>query len=386
MALPAGQFMFPEALRAAGYFTALAGKNHMGPAVEAAFDEITLPAGPGGEQKWVEQLRTRPRDKPFFMWFASNDAHRNWQTTPEDPHYDPADAVVPPYLVDGPLTRKDLADYYHEISRLDRFIGKVRAELERQGVAENTYIIFTADNGRPFPRCKTRLYDSGTKTPFIVWRPGTIKPARTEAMISVIDLAPTVLELAGVKVDPRVQGVSFAGVLAKPQAAGRDYAFAEHNWHVGQAHGRSVRNGKWLYIRNAYPEIRSECVESGPQFPAGQELWDAHAAGKLNADQGDVFLQPRPAEELYDVESDPDQLRNLAADPEHGATLARLRAKLDQWTMETGDTVPTKPTLGVPVVGQGQGMNPEFQRGEIPGAAKDASSINAPGPVRDDAS
>ena len=382
MNLPAGQFMFPKALRDAGYFTVLAGKNHMGPAVDAAFDEITTPAGPGGEGKWVKHLQERPRDKPFFMWFASTDAHRDWQESDADATYQPEEVRVPPFLIDGPQTRADLAAYYHEISRLDRFIGKVRAELARQGVAENTYIIFTADNGRPFPRCKTRLYDSGTKTPFIVWRPGTIKPARTEAMISVIDLAPTLLELAGVQVDPRVQGVNFAEVLAKPQAAGRDYAFAEHNWHVGQAHERSVRTGKWLYIRNAYPEIRSECVESGPQYPAGKELWEAHAAGTLTADQGDIFLEPRPTEELYDMKADPHQLRNLAADPQHGATLARLRAKLAAWTMETGDTVPTKPTLGVPVVGRGQGMNPEFQRGEIPGAATNASEVNAPGPVR----
>ena len=215
-----------------------------------------------------------------------------------------------------------------------------------------------------------------------MWRPGTIKPARTEAMISVIDLAPTLLELAEVKIDPRVQGVSFAEVLAKPQAAGRDYAFAEHNWHVGQAHERSVRNGRWLYIRNAYPEVRSECVESGPMYPAGKELWDAHAAGTLNANQGDIFLAPRPAEELYDVKADPDQLHNLAADSHHAATLTALRQRLDEWTAETGDTVPTKPTAGVPVVGRGQGMEPDFKRGEIPGAAKDASAINAPGPIR----
>ena len=386
MPLPAGQFMFPEALRDAGYFTVLAGKNHMGRAVDAAFNEITAGTGPGKERDWVQRLRERPQDKPFFMWFASMDAHRDWQTTREDPLYDPAEVVVPPFLVDGPLTRKDLANYYHEISRLDRFIGKVRAEVERQGVADNTYIIFTADNGRPFPRCKTRLYDSGTKTPFIVWRPGTVKPARSESLVSVIDIAPTVLELAGAPIDPRVQGVSLAPVLAKPRAAVRDYAFAEHNRHVGQAHERSVRHGRWLYIRNAFPEVRSECVESGPRYPAGEELWEAHDAGTLTADQGDVFLQPRPAEELYDVTADPHQLHNLAADSQHAGTLAELRQRLDEWTVETGDTVPANPTAGVPVVGRGQGTRPDFKRGEIPGAAKDASAINAPGPVRDEAS
>lgn len=390
MPLPADQFMFPRALRDAGYFTVLSGKNHLGPHVAAAFDQITPGRGPGKEGDWVKHLRERPQDKPFFMWFASYDAHRGWQTTEQDPVYDPAETIVPPFLVDGPQTREDFAAYYHEISRLDRFVGKVVDELKRQGIAENTYIIFTADNGRPFPRCKTRLYDSGVKTPFIVWRPRTIRPGRTESLASVIDIAPTVLQLAGVAIDSRVQGVSLAPVFAKPQAMVRDYAFSEHNWHVGQAHERSVRDGRWLYIRNAYPALQSLCVESGPAEPAGRELWMGYAAGTLKPEQGDVFLQPRPAEELYDVEADPHQLHNLLAAPhkqvspqqkdERKATLAKLRGLLDQWTAETGDTVPTNPTPGVNVVGRGQGMGKEFQHRELPGAARNAQEINAPGP------
>lgn len=387
MPLPAGQFMFPQALREAGYFTVLAGKNHMGPAVDAAFDEITPPAGPGGEQRWVKHLRNRPKDKPFFMWFASTDAHRDWQATDADPKYEPADAVVPPFLIDGPETREDLANYYHEISRLDRFIGDVIRELEKQGVAENTYVIFTADNGRPFPRCKTRLYDSGVRTPFIVWRPGTIKPGPTESIISVIDLAPTILELADVTIDPRMQGVGIQPILADPQATVRDYALSEHNWHVGQAHERSIRDGRWLYIRNAYPALQSLSVESGPQEPAGRELWMAYAEGRLKPEQGDVFLQPRPAEELYNVAADPHQLRNLLANRDdasaHEAERTRLRGLLDRWTEETGDTVPTDPTPGVAVVGRGQGMRPEFRHHELPGETKQASDLNAPGPIRD---
>ncbi|QDT71102.1 sulfatase family protein [Lacipirellula limnantheis] len=384
--LPAGQFMFPQALRAAGYFTVLSGKNHLGPNIFTAFDQISPGRGPGKEGDWVRQLRERPQDKPFFMWLASTDAHRPWQTSEQDPVYDPASAVVPPFLVDGPQTREDLAAYYHEISRLDRFVGKVVDELQRQGIAENTYVIFTADNGRPFPRCKTRLYDSGVKTPLIVWRPGTIKPGRTGALASVIDLAPTILQLAGLPIDPRVQGVSLEPLLANPQATVRDVAFSEHNWHVGQAHERSVRDGRWLYIRNAYPALQSLCVESGPQEPAGRELWMVYAAGTLKPEQGDVFLQPRPAEELYDVEADPHQLRNLLgkseATEEMAAVHARLQQALDQWVAETGDAVPTNPTPGANVVGRGQGMGREFRHRELPGESRNASSLNAPGPIR----
>jgi len=382
MPLPAGHFLFPQALRAAGYYTVLAGKNHMGPEVRPAFDQVTDPVGPGGEREWVQHLRERPKDKPFFMWFASTDAHRDWQSTKLDPHYDPAQVVVPPYLFDGPQTRQDLADHLHEISRLDRFVGNVRKELERQGVAENTYVIFTADNGRPFPRCKTRLYDSGTKPPFIVWRPGRIKPARASSLVSVIDIAPTILELAGVTADKRLQGVSFAPVLADPQATVRDYAFAEHNWHVGQAHERSVREGDWLYIRNAFPELQSLCAESGPVFPAGKELWEAHDAGKLNADQQDVFLKPRPTEELYQVQDDPHQFHNLAADPQHAEKVARLRSVLNRWVDETGDSVQKRATPGVELGGGRQHLAPTFHRGDMPGVDRHAIGVNGRGPVR----
>jgi arylsulfatase len=182
--------------------------------------------------------------------------------------------------------------------------------------------------------------------------------------------------------------VSFAPILTDPTATTRDYAFSEHNWHVGQAHERSVRNGRWLYIRNSYPELRNECVESGPMYPAGKELWDAQAAGELNADQRDVFLQPRPTEELYDVAADPHQLRNLATarpSKEHSEAILRLRRALDRWVEETGDTVPMNRTPSAPVVGRGQGMGQHFEHGELPGAARQAETINAAGPIREGA-
>jgi arylsulfatase len=383
MPLSADQYMFPKALREAGYYTVLAGKNHMGPAIETAFDKVTPPVGPGGERQWVRHLRERPQDKPFFMWFASTDAHRDWQPTPKlDPTYDPANVHVPPYLVDGPVTRQDLANHYHEISRLDRFVGRVREELARQGLAESAYVIFSADNGRPFPRCKPRLYDCGTKNPFIVCRPGTIEPARTESLVSALDLAPTLLELAGVAIDERVQGVSFAPILRDPKATVRDYAFAEHNWHVAAAHERSVRHGKWLYIRNNLPNVLNMAAESGPVFPAGKELHEAHAAGKTTAAQNNPFLKPAPREELYDTEADPHQLENLADDAEHAATLEELRRVLERWSDETGDSVPEHPTPSVALFGARQHLEPTFKRGPMPGEDRNAMHATAPGPIR----
>jgi len=377
--LPLDQVTFPGLLRAAGYHTVLSGKNHMGD-VKRAFEVIARGGGPGGEGDWVDLLRDRPRDKPFFMWFASNDAHRQWQYNDEAPRYDPDDVEPPPFLYDGPDTRKDLADYYHEVSRTDFHAGKLREELERQGIADNTWFVYCSDNGRPFPRCKTRVLDSGIKTPLIVWAPGRVKPARTESLVSSVDFAATFLDLAGVDKSPTVQGVSIAPILRDPAATIRDYVFAEHNWHVFQAHERMVRQGDWVYIRNAWPERLNMCVESGPQYPAGEELWNAEAEGKLAPRQRDVFLRPRHAEELFNVADDPNQFNNLAGDPKYAGRLAALRMVLDRWIDETGDSVQDNPT------GDRQDVRgtelPGFKRGEFPGADRGAASVTRPGPVR----
>lgn len=383
--LPADQFRFPAALTAAGYYTVRSGKHH-GEQSNDSFAVTEAGKGPGQMGTWVELLRDRPRNQPFFFWLASTDAHRGWSKSEGIPKYNPADVVVPPYLVDGAATRKDLADYYHEVSRTDDMVGQLMAELERQGVIENTYFIYCADNGRPFPRCKTFLFDDGIKTPLIVSRPGTVKPARTISLVSSIDFAPTILELAALEIDQRVQGVSFGPILDDQIATTRDVVFAEHNWHVFQNHERMVRSGEFAYIRNAWPERQVLCSETTATFPAGIELWDAHEAGSLNAVQLRLFDLPQPAEQLFDLTSDPDQTNNLAASPQHVTKLQEMRELLDRWDAETGDSIPANPSTdrynttrykeGVPP------SNPDFHVGEFPGASQNATSNNHPGPIR----
>ena len=379
--LPKGQVLFPKLLRDAGYYSVLSGKHHMGNVANAGFDKVSKGKGPGKEQDWVDLLKARPKDKPFFCWYASSDAHRKWTIDGDAPKYKPEDVVIPPYLVDGPATREDLTGYYHEVSRVDFFVGEVVKELKRQGVVENTVVLFVADNGRPFPRCKTRLYDSGIKTPFILSWPGHVKPAVSDSIVSVIDIGATFLELAGVKKDPRIQGVSFAKVLDHPEAVTRDVAFAEHNWHVYKNHERMVRTGEWLYIRNNFRDQRNLCKEAF-MGGAGEDLWAAQKAGKLAAAQENVFLNPCPAEELYRVTDDPHQLRNLAGETEHEAVLERLRKMLDRWTEETGDTVPENPTPDRDKRPGEEEKPKKFKRGAFPGAGRDAANVNRPGPVR----
>jgi len=377
--LPDNQVMFPELLRKAGYYTVLSGKNHMGPATERAFDTIDWGGGPGGEQFWIDHLRDRPADKPFFFWLASYDAHRPWQIDSTAPVIDPENVWVPPMLYDGPQTHQDLANYYHEVSRTDYYLGLIMEELERQGIAGNTYVIYMSDNGRPFPRAKTRVYDSGMKTPFIVWSPGNVKKAKCSSLVSSIDIAPTFFELAGVQPDKHFQGVSFAELLSDPSGKTRDYVFAEHNWHVFRAHERMLRKGDLMYIRNAYPDKMNMCVESAPVFPAGVELWEAYEEGMTVPEQEDIFMVPRPREELYNVSTDPYQFHNLAGDPEYATDLNECSNLLDVWTEATGDNVPDNPTPDREDVHRVK--NPEFSVREMPGEKYGADTITRSGPV-----
>ncbi len=379
MPLPESQVTFIQQLRDAGYHTILSGKNHMGDATKLGFQEVSGGPSPSGSGDWVELLKNRPADRPFFAWFASHDAHHGWDKDPSLRPYDPDDVQVPPYMADGPKTRRDMASYASEVSRTDDFTGKLIAELERQGIAGNTYFVYAADNGRPFPRCKTRMYDSGVKTPLLVWSPGNLKPARTRALASAIDLAPTFLELAGVKPAPSVQGVSLVPVIKDPKASVRDYAFSERNWHVYSAHERAVRHGEWLYIRNNRPERPALSAESkAGSYPAAAEYWEYAKEGKLLPWQQDVTIAPRPKVELYHTQADPHQIMNLAGKPEFAAIESKLAGVLDQWSKETADSIPQNPTpdrqKGDPQAGI---------RGEIPGASTNATSINLPGPVRE---
>ena len=167
---------------------------------------------------------------------------------------------IPPYFADTPETRQDMASYYNEIGRFDYYVGKVRAELEKQSVLDNTVIIVMTDNGRPFPRCKTRVYDSGMKTPFIVFWPKGIrsKGSQTESLISAIDIAPTILELAGINPPVEYQGKSFVPVLKNPSEEIRTAIFSEHNWHDYEAHERMIRTKDYFYVLNARP-ILTNC-------------------------------------------------------------------------------------------------------------------------------
>ncbi|MBD3266468.1 sulfatase-like hydrolase/transferase [bacterium] len=342
--LPANQVVFAGLLKEAGYYTASAGKWHLGNAAKKNFDTIHMGGGPSGCEHWERTLQERPKDKPFFLWLAAIDPHRGYQENAISNPHKPEDAVVPPFLPDNEATRKDLALYYDEIARMDSYIGKVLDELEKQGEADNTFVLFMSDNGRPFPRCKTLTYDSGVKTPFIVRFPKQTQ-AGTEcgSLVSSIDIAPTILELAGLKRSPTFQGKSFAKMLANTNTETRKYIFAEHNWHDYKAHERTARSKKYLYLHNAFPELPHTPPADAVRSMTYQRMIELHEEGKLNRAQSHCFIQPRPAEELYDVQKDPYMLHNLAQDPAYKEALDEMRVVYQTWKQETNDKVPENP-------------------------------------------
>ncbi|MCB1205686.1 MAG: sulfatase-like hydrolase/transferase, partial [Verrucomicrobiae bacterium] len=211
-------------LREAGYHTALAGKNHMTwkappEGKQAPAEPWTrtygtgVPGNSGGHGHWIEALEDAPSDHPFFFWFAALDAHRPWDGTREwneeayGPKHDPARVILPPALVDTPETREDFASYLNEVTRFDHFVGKVTDWLGEHGKEGNTWIIVIADNGRPFPRAKTRLIDDGMQTYFLAAGPGvTHRGSVSDSLISVVDIAPTFATLAGIEPSATFQG------------------------------------------------------------------------------------------------------------------------------------------------------------------------------------
>ena len=342
---PDNMLAFTEVLRNNGYYTAQAGKFHMGNYARRGFDQVNENGklnGDGGEELWIRLLQERPPGRPFFMWFASYDAHRPWGPNNRSGTNDPSVTNPPFYLPDGEKTRQDLAKYYDEISRLDEYVGLIAGELERQKVLENTVIIFMADNGRPFPHSKTWVNDRGLKTPFIIsWPEGiSAKSGKCEALVSSVDLAPTILEISSSEIPVSFQGRSFIKLIAKPDATFRNYVFAEHNWHDYEAHERMVRTKDYLFILNSrtgFPNLGPADVLSGDTY---REMMDLRDIGALTPRQSGIFIFPRPAEELFDNKADPDQMTNIASDPVHRETLVQLRNVLDEWMKETGDNIP----------------------------------------------
>lgn len=344
-----------QVLQRAGYYTVQSGKWHIGGLYHWSnpsghfkqfFDsaEKVNVKHDGGAYRWVELLKNRPADKPFFCWFATFDAHR-WSSKAPAVH-GRDDVRVPPYLPAVTAkkydTRTDLAGYYDKIARADQAVGAVVEELKAQGVLENTLIIVLADNGRGFGRGKLHIHDSGVRVPFIAYWQGGIRDGgrASDGLVSSIDLAPTFLELAGGSVEGTTfQGRSLVPLFENQQGyEHRDAVFTERNHHLWEAHERGARTKDFLYIKNRRPHLQRR----GSNEEDDYSYWIAKdQLGIEGMDEAHAwYFRACPPEELFDVKNDPDMLHNLVDSPSHQQTLSMMRGTLKAWEAQTGDTAP----------------------------------------------
>ncbi len=332
MPLPPDQRFVSSYLKEAGYTTGHMLKTHYGENGNNQFDWY------GSSVNEFDSFLDLADDTPFFLWVGFRDAHRPYSQGSIDQPHSEEDAVVPPFLADTPETRADLALYYDEIARMDSQIGAMVRELKNRDRFDDTLIVFFADNGAPFPRAKGSLYDSGIKTPLIFCWPSQIRSGTTfSGLTSVIDLAPTLLDIAGSPSPGDFQGQSLLPILQDPSRPGRLNVFSQRNWHNCDHHMRSVRTKRFKLIRNAYldePFGNPSDVSSSPSWNA---LLALREAGELTATQSQLFEYPRPQFELYDLEADPWESQNLAGQSEYQEVLSQLEGALDQWSQSTGD-------------------------------------------------
>lgn len=349
--LPAKFKVYPEILEGSGYSVGFTRKG-WGPGQNG--DRARNAAGKN-YKTFTEFLKTVPADKPFCFWFGSHDPHRPYKVGQgEAAGMNPKDVVVPPYLPDTLAVRGDICDYYFAVQRFDTDVDSILKEIQAAGRLQNTVVIMTGDNGWPFPRCKTNLYDSGCNLPLAVSWPGVVKPGQVcNELISFLDYAPTMLEIAGEKPLPEMNGKSFLPLLQGKPYVPNEQVYFERERHANVRKGdlsypvRAIRTRDYLYIRNLRPDLwpagdPEKWVAVGPygDIDGGPSKDEVIKTEKLPGDESRFYkwsCAKRPAEELYDLKKDPDQFSNVADKAEYANAKAKLRATHDAWLKETGD-------------------------------------------------
>lgn len=342
----------PALLKQAGYRTCSIGKVHVQPAELYPFDHFANEGIAGGRNavRMAENAEAFIREsgsQPFFVYFCPTDPHRaqrgfaNEATYPgvAPVKFKPAEVPVPDFLPDRPEVRQELAEYYESIARIDQGVGRLMQALRETGHLEDTLVVFLSDNGPPFPGAKTNLYDAGTRLPLVIRAPDQKQRGVTsEALVSWTDITPTIVEYAGAKPPSYpLHGKSLLGILESTRPAGRDEIYQSHTFHEVTMYYpmRAIRTRKYRYILNVAHPL---------PFPFAMDLFDS-AAWQGVLERGDTqyggrtvaaYVQ-RPRDELYDLESDPQETVNLAQRPEHKALVAEMQQKLKSWQTETND-------------------------------------------------
>ncbi|MFG0296539.1 MAG: sulfatase-like hydrolase/transferase [Maioricimonas sp. JB045] len=328
--------MYPQILRQAGYYCTNNSKEDY---------NLAKPDGVWDESSRNAHWKNRRPGQPFFAIFNHTISHESQlRKRPHTPVHDPDGVRVPAYHPDTPEVRQDWAQYYDKLTEMDRLVGRNLKELEEAGLADDTIVMYYGDHGSGMPRNKRWPYSSGLRVPLIVHIPEKFAHLRpddyqaggdTERLVSFVDLAPTLLSLAGIEPPEWMQGHAFAGIHeAEPQP----YLYGFRG-RMDERYDlvRSVGNGRYVYLRHYMPHrIYGQYIKYMFQTPTTQVWHQGFEDGTLTPEQA-LFWQEKPVEELYDLQTDPDEVRNLVGSAEHREILDELRKAHRDWVFRIRD-------------------------------------------------
>lgn len=328
--MPAGHQMFPQLLREAGYYCSNNSKEDY---------NLAKPEGVWDASSAKAHWRNRKPGQPFFAVFNLLITHESQiRAQPHTLIHDPAKVVVPPYMPDTPEVRHDWAQHFDNLTTMDGQAAEILKALEEDGLAQDTIVFFFADHGTGMPRSKRWPMNSGLQVPFVTYFPekyqavapfGYRPGAHSDQLIGFIDLAPTVLRLAGVTPPAYMQGSAFAGV-GKPAPRAYNFGFrGRMDERIDLT--RSITDGRYVYIRQFMPHLPyGQHIGYMFEMPTTRVWHEMFEAGKLNERQS-VFWKPKAHEELYDLQTDPWEIRNLAEDSDHIVTKTLMKRALTGW-------------------------------------------------------
>ncbi len=321
---------YPHYLREAGYYCTNPGKTDYNYETD-------------DKSHWDEgSYHDRRQGQPFFHIVNITKSHESSIHEQRPTRHDPQKVTLPPYHPDTPQIRQNWAQYYDSVEDMDKEVGKILHELEKDGLAENTIVFYFADHGGVLCRSKRFLYDSGTHVPMMIRFPKKYRHlapgepgSRNDRLVSFVDLAPTLLSLAGINIPEHMQGEAFLG---DGQKGPRSYVYLFRD-RMDERYDmmRAVRDKKYKYIRNYFPHrIYGQHLEYLWKAAATRSWEEEYLAGRCNKVQS-IFWGKKSPEELYDITSDPWEVNNLAEDPQYRDVLERMREENLKWTREIGD-------------------------------------------------
>ena len=351
---------YPDLMQKAGYVTGVSGKGWGPGRPETQGRDLC-----GKRFKNFRQfLSQRPKGKPFCYWLGSSDPHRPYELgSGAASGIDPGQIRLPACFPDSPEVRSDVADYFFEVQRFDSLVGDAVAALQERSELDNTLVVMTSDNGMPFPRCKSNLYDFGTRMPLAIRWPARISGGRSvDDFASFTDFAPTFLEAAGVAIPGDMTGRSLMNVLTSTASgqidATRDFVLVGKERHVPSQEApdmggypcRGIRTHEYFFVRNfrpdrwpnGTPDYKKAAIPGAWFGDTDNGPTKSYMVANRNNDEVhrclyQLAFDKRPAEELYDMRKDPDQLKNVADDPAYAAVKERLSIQLTERLRASAD-------------------------------------------------